>query len=75
VSNGNRTISVITNEFFRALHDDTTWRLPVPSVFVVAPDARIVFAFADVDPARWPAPKEVVRSLHALRDAQTLSKR
>jgi peroxiredoxin len=60
---------------FRALHDDTTWRLPVPSVFVVAPDARIVFAFADVDPARWPDPEELVRSLDALRDAQTLSKR
>jgi hypothetical protein len=47
----------------------------VPSVFVVAPDARIVFAFADVDPARWPDPEELVRSLDALRDAQTLSKR
>jgi hypothetical protein len=31
-------------------------------VFVVAPDARIVFAFADVDPAQWPEPEELVRS-------------
>jgi peroxiredoxin len=54
---------------FRALHDDTTWRLPVPAVLVVAPDARIAFAFADVDPARWPDPEELLRSLDSLRDA------
>lgn len=59
---------------FPALHDDTTWRLPVPAVFVVAPDARIVFAFADVDPARWPDPEELVRSLDELRDIHALSK-
>ena len=60
---------------FRKLHDDTTWRLPVPSVFVAAQDARIVFA--DVDPACWPDPEELVgsRSLDALRDAHALSKR
>ena len=60
---------------FRALHGDTTWSLPVPAVFVVAPDARIAFAFADVDPARWPDPEELVRSLDSLRDAHALSKR
>jgi len=60
---------------FRALHGDTTWRLPVPAVFVVAPDARIAFAFADVDPSRWPDPEELVRSLDSLRDAHALSKR
>jgi peroxiredoxin len=54
---------------FRALHDDTTWRLPVPAVLVVAQDARIAFAFADVDPARWPDPEELLRSLDSLRDA------
>lgn len=58
---------------FRRLHEnpqgDTTWRLPIPAVYVVAPDARIVFAFADVDPARWPDPEELVRSLDALRDS------
>lgn len=59
---------------FPALHDDTTWRLPVPAVFVVAPDARVVFAFADVDPARWPDPEELVRSLDELRDIHALSK-
>ncbi len=59
----------------RTLHDDTTWRLPVPSVFVIAPDARIVFAFADVDPSHWPDPEELVRSLDALRDAHPLSNR
>jgi hypothetical protein len=60
---------------FRALHGDTTWRLPVPAVFVVAPDARIVYAFTDVDPARWPDPEELVASLDGLRDAHALSKR
>jgi peroxiredoxin len=60
---------------FRALHGDTTWRLPVPAVFVVAPDARIAFAFADVDPARWPDPEELVRALDEMRDAHALSKR
>jgi peroxiredoxin len=60
---------------FPALHGDTTWRLPVPAVFVVRPDARIVFAFADVDPAHWPDPEELVAALDALRDAYALSKR
>ncbi len=60
---------------FRALHGDTTWRLPVPAVFVIAPDARIVFAFTDVDPARWPDPEALVASLDTLRDAHALSKR
>jgi len=41
----------------------------VPAVLVVAPDARIAFAFADVDPARWPDPEELLRSLDGLRDA------
>jgi peroxiredoxin len=53
----------------RRLHADTNWRLPVPAVFVVAPDAQIVFAFTDVDPARWPDPEELISSLDALRDA------
>lgn len=53
----------------RRLHADTSWRLPVPAVFVVAPDAQIVFAFTDVDPARWPDPEELIASLDALRDA------
>jgi peroxiredoxin len=60
---------------FPNLHGDTKWRLPVPAVFVVQPDARVAFAFADVDPARWPDPEELVGSLDALRDAHALSKR
>jgi peroxiredoxin len=60
---------------FPALHGDATWRLPVPAVFVAQPDARIAFAFADVDPARWPDPEELVASLDTLRDAHALSKR
>ncbi|MDI1286688.1 MAG: peroxiredoxin-like family protein [Reyranella sp.] len=60
---------------FPALHDDTTWRLPVPAVFVVAPDARVVFAFADVDPSRWPDPEALLTSLQELRDAHALLNR
>jgi peroxiredoxin len=60
---------------FPTLHGDTRWRLPVPAVFVVQPDARVAFAFADVDPARWPDPEELVASLDSLRDAHALSKR
>lgn len=51
---------------FPALHNDTTWRLPVPAVFVARSDARIAFAFADVDPARWPDPEELIASLDEL---------
>jgi len=60
---------------FPALHGDTTWRLPVPAVFVVATDARVAYAFSDVDPSRWPDPEELLVSLAALRDAHALSKR
>ena len=60
---------------FRRLHEDTTWRLPIPAVYVVAPDARVVFAFSDVDPARWPDPEELIRSIDALRDSHALSNR
>jgi peroxiredoxin len=60
---------------FPALHNDTAWRLPIPAVYVVRPDARIAFAFADVDPARWPDPEALIASLDSLRDAHALSKR
>lgn len=60
---------------FPALHDDTHWRLPVPAVFVVTPDARVAFAFADVDPARWPDPEELLTALQDLRDTHLLSNR
>ena len=58
----------------RRLHADTSWRLPIPAVFVVAPDAQVVFAFTDVDPARWPDPEELIASLDALRDAHARGK-
>jgi peroxiredoxin len=60
---------------FPALHADTTWRLPIPAVFVIRPDARVAFAFSDADPARWPDPEELLESLAALRNAHALSKR
>ena len=60
---------------FPAMHGEAGWRLPVPAVFVVAPDARVVFAFADVDPAQWPDPERLVHALGELRDAHALSNR
>lgn len=60
---------------FPALHGDVTWRLPVPAVFVVEPTARVAFAFADVDPSRWPDPESLLASLRELRDAHALSNR
>jgi peroxiredoxin len=58
-----------------ALHGEKSWRLPVPAVFVAASSARVAYAFADVDPARWPDPEALLASLAALRDAQALSNR
>jgi peroxiredoxin len=60
---------------FPRLHGDTTWRLPIPAVFVIEPDARVAFAFSDVDPARWPDPDQLLASLADLRNAHALSKR
>ncbi len=51
------------------LHGDTKWRLPVPAVFVVERSGRVVFAFSDVDPSRWPDPEGLVDSLNALSRA------
>lgn len=51
------------------LHGDTRWRLPVPAVFVVEPSARVIFAFSDADPSRWPNPEELIGSLNALSQA------
>ena len=58
-----------------ALHGETSWRLPLPAVFVADCQARIVYAFVDVDPARWPDPQELLASLGSLSDARALSKR
>ena len=51
------------------LHGDIRWQLPVPAVFVVEPSGRVVFAFSDVDPSRWPDPDELIDSLNALSRA------
>ncbi|MCW5745297.1 MAG: AhpC/TSA family protein [Alphaproteobacteria bacterium] len=51
------------------MHGDTKWRLPVPAVFVVEPSARVVFAFSDAEPSRWPDPEELIASLNALSEA------
>lgn len=60
---------------FPVLHNDAIWRLPVPAVFVVEPNARVAFAFSDVDPSRWPDPDALLTSLEELRHAHALSKR
>jgi peroxiredoxin len=60
---------------FPMLHNDAIWRLPVPAVFVVEPNARVAFAFSDVDPSRWPDPEALLASLEELRHAHALSKR
>jgi peroxiredoxin len=60
---------------FPTQHGDTTWRLPVPAVFVVEASARVAFAFSDADPSRWPDPEELLASLQKLRDAHALSTR
>lgn len=49
-----------------ALHGDSKWRLPVPAVYVIEPSGRVVFAFADVDPARWADPKDLLDALRHL---------
>ena len=54
------------NRSLPAMHGDSKWRLPVPSVYVVEPSGRVVFAFADVDPARWPDPKDLLDALRRL---------
>jgi peroxiredoxin len=54
---------------------DSAWRLALPAAFVVDRSGQIVFAFTDVDPARWPDPEEMLASLRALNDASALSNR
>lgn len=49
-----------------AMHGDTAWRLPLPAVYVVEPGGRVVYAFADVDPARFPEPDALLAALRTL---------
>ena len=49
-----------------AMHGDSRWRLPVPAVYVVEPSGRVVYAFADVDPARWADPEDLLDALRRL---------
>lgn len=60
---------------FPSLHHEPIWRLPVPAVFVVEPNARVAWAFSDVDPAAWPDPDALLASLEELRNAHALAKR
>jgi peroxiredoxin len=49
-----------------AMHGDSKWRLPVPAVYVIELSGRVVYAFADVDPARWADPKDLLDALRRL---------
>jgi hypothetical protein len=40
---------------------------------VIEPNARVAFAFSDVDPARWPDPDALLASLEQLRHAHARS--
>jgi peroxiredoxin len=60
---------------FARLHHEPIWCLPVPAVFVVETNARVAWAFSDVDPASWPDPDALLASLEELRNAHALSKR
>jgi peroxiredoxin len=66
LSSGHIRIHQERGRDFPAMHGDSTWRLPVPAVFVVEPTARVAYAFSDADPARWPDPEELLASLREL---------
>lgn len=75
LSPGHARIHQVRGRNFPALHNDAIWRLPVPAVFVVEPNARVAFAFSDVDPSRWPDPDALLASLEQLRHAHAVSHR
>lgn len=54
---------------FPALHGGGGWVLPVPCLYVVRPDGRVVFAHVDPDYTRRAEPEEVVRALEGLAQA------
>ena len=49
-------------------HGDEAWELPVPAVFIVGRDRRIVFATADPDYRRRADPADVVTALDQLQE-------
>ena len=72
---GALTVSARFGRDLPTMHHEPIWRLPVPAVFVVEPNARVAWAFSDVDPARWPDPQALLASLEGLRHAHALSNR
>jgi peroxiredoxin len=45
---------------------DTSWELPVPGTFVIAPDGRVRLAFVDPDYTRRLEPSEILAALRTL---------
>ena len=57
----------------RAYNGDDSWELPLPATFVIAPDATIVFAFADEDYRTRAEPAEVITLLRQLASTPGLA--
>ncbi len=46
---------------------NAAWCLPVPAIFLIQPDGRIVKRFVDVDFTKWPEPEQIIATLESLR--------
>lgn len=49
-----------------AFNGDSSWELPIPATYVIAPDRTIVLAFADTDYTKRLEPAEILSSLRQL---------
>ncbi len=52
-----------------ARNGTTSFELPVPASFVVAPDGRVAFAFADADYSRRPSPLTLLEEVRRISTA------
>ena len=50
----------------QANNGDDTFTLPIPATYVIAPDGRVAFHFADADYTKRIDPEEVVEALKKL---------
>jgi peroxiredoxin len=48
-------------------HGNAAWCLPVPAVFVIAPDGRVTWRFANADFSRRAEPDDILAALRRLR--------
>lgn len=49
-----------------AHNGDTTFELPIPATYVIAPDGTVIHAFVDPDYTKRLDPQEVVQALHGI---------